>query len=125
MYVDAFGGFTVFQDKERLFPLKLQRRKERKPLASLLNAGERRATKEQMYNAIWWKSESENVKNVIAVNLTSIKNELGRAGIEKPAVCRGNRYFICRDEIECDFDLFEKAYDDYKQNNTIGQAKSF
>jgi LuxR family maltose regulon positive regulatory protein len=123
VYIDALGGLGVFRDKERLVPLKLQRRKERELLAFLLNTGERGATKEQMYNAIWWDSESENVKNVIAVNLTNIKSELGRAGIEKSVICRDNRYYICRDEIEYDIDLFENAYDDFKQNATPIQAK--
>jgi hypothetical protein len=123
VYVDVLGGFAVFRDKERLIPLKLRRKKERELLAFLLDIGERGATKEQIYNAIWWESESENVKNVISVNLANIKNELGRAGIEKSVICRDNRYLICKDEIECDFDLFEKVYEDYKQNNSKAQAK--
>ncbi len=123
VYIELLGGFSAFQDKEQLVPLKLRRKKERELLAFLLDAGERGATKEQIYNAIWWESESENVKNLIAVNLTNIKSELGRAGIEKSVVCRENRYFICRDEIERDIDLFEKAYENYKQNGTVAQAK--
>jgi hypothetical protein len=123
VYIDTLGGFAVFQDKERLIPIKLRRKKERELLAFLLDAGERGATKEQIYNAIWWESESENVKNLIAVNLTSIKNELGRAGLEKSIVCYESRYFICRDDIECDIDLLEKAYGDFKKNATAAQAK--
>jgi LuxR family maltose regulon positive regulatory protein len=123
VYIDALGGFAAFRDKERLIPLKLRRKKERELLAFLLSAGERGATKEQIYSAIWWESESENVKNLIAVNLTSIKNELGRAGLEKSIVCRKGRYFICREEIECDTDLLAKAYGDFRQNATPAQAK--
>ncbi len=123
VYIELLGGFSAFQDKERLVPLKLRRRKERELLAFLLGAGDRGATKEQIYNTIWWDSESENVKNLIAVNLTHIKSELGRAGIEQAIVCRDNRYFICRDEIEYDADLFEKAYADYKQSGTAAQVK--
>jgi len=123
VYIDVLGGFAVFRDKERLLPIKLRRKKERELLAFLLDKGERGATKEQIYNAIWWESESENVKNVIAVNLANIKNELGRAGIDKSVLCRENHYFICRDEIECDIDLFEKEYENYKHNNTMAQAK--
>ncbi|MFA7637582.1 MAG: hypothetical protein WCX81_07445, partial [Monoglobales bacterium] len=31
--------------------------------------------------------------------------------------------FLCRDEIECDSDLFERAYEEFKNHNTKEQAK--
>ncbi|MDD3169908.1 MAG: hypothetical protein PHC91_10675, partial [Eubacteriales bacterium] len=123
VYIDALGDFALFQDKERLIPLRLRRKKERELLAFLLDAGDRGATKEQICNAIWWESESENVKNLIAVNLTNIKTVLRQAGIERSVVCRETRYYMCRDEIEYDIDLFEKVYENYKQNSTVIQAQ--
>ncbi|HOJ11332.1 MAG TPA: hypothetical protein PK733_12170, partial [Clostridiales bacterium] len=72
------------------------------------------ATKEQIYNAIWWESESNNIKNLIAVNLRHIKNDLECAGIMESVIYRENRYFICRDEI---------AYEEFKLHNTKDQAK--
>lgn len=77
-------------------------------MALLLDAGDRGATKDQIYNAIWWESDSKNFKNLIAVNLGHLKNDLECAGISETIVFRENRYFIRRDEILCDRDLFEK-----------------
>jgi len=90
---------------------------------SYLDAGNRGATKEQIYNAIWRDSDSKNIKNLIAVNLKHLKDDLECAGIRESVICRENRYFICWDEIECDSDLFEKIYEQFKLNNTKEQAK--
>lgn len=45
------------------------------------------------------------------------------AGIENSVICRGNRYFICRDEIELDTDLFEKLYRAIKLSGSRELAK--
>jgi LuxR family maltose regulon positive regulatory protein len=76
-----------------------------------------------MHNAIWYESESNNIKNLIAVNLRHLKNDLNNAGIEKSIISRENRYFISRDEITCDTDLFEKAYEEFKLHNTKEKAQ--
>ncbi|MDD4414371.1 MAG: hypothetical protein PHR14_07485 [Oscillospiraceae bacterium] len=122
-YIETLGAFTVYQGRDRQKLIKFRTKKERELLAFLLDAGERGATKEQIYNAIWWDSESNNIKNLIAVNLRHIKNDLESAGIEKSVICLENRYFICRDEIECDFDIFETIYEEFKLHNTEAQAK--
>lgn len=123
IYVETLGAFTAYQDRERKNTIKFRSKKERELLAFLLDAGEKGATKEQIQTAIWWDSESRNIKNLIAVNLKHIKNDLKSAGITKSVVCRGNRYFICRDHIECDFDLFEKLYKEFKHHKTKAHAK--
>lgn len=41
----------------------------------------------------------------------------------KSLVCRENRYFICRDEFECDSERFEKAYEEFLLNHNKEQAK--
>ncbi len=122
-YIETLGAFTVYKDRDKQKLLKFRTKKERELLAFLLDAGDRGATKEQIYNAIWWDSESNNIKNLIAVNLRHIKNDLECAGIVKSVICRENRYFICRDEIECDFDIFERIYEEFKLHNTKAQAK--
>jgi two-component SAPR family response regulator len=60
---------------------------------------------------------------LIAVNLNHIKNDLKSAGITESVVYRGNRYFIHRDQIECDFELFEKAYKKFRLKKTKEYAK--
>jgi LuxR family maltose regulon positive regulatory protein len=124
VYVETLGAFTVYQGKDKQKLLKFRTKKERELLAFLLDAGDRGATKEQIYNAIWWDSQSSNIKNLIAVNLRHLKNDLGCAGITKSVVYRENRYFICRDEIECDFEIFERVYEEFKLNKTGAQAKA-
>ncbi|NLK51133.1 MAG: hypothetical protein GX295_01625 [Syntrophomonadaceae bacterium] len=122
-YIETLGAFTVYQDKDRQKPLKVRTKKARELLAFLLDTGEQGATKEQIYNAIWWESDSNNIKNLIAVNLAHIKKDLEYAGIGTSVISRENRYFICRDQIECDIDLFERAYEEFKLRNTEELAK--
>lgn len=120
----TLGAFTVYQDKDRKRLIKFRTKKERELFAFLLDAGDRGATKVQIYNAIWWDSESKNIKNLIAVNLRHLKNDMESIGVEKSVVCRENRYFICRNEIECDSDLFEKGYEEFRRHNTATRAKA-
>jgi len=42
---------------------------------------------------------------------------------KRSIVCHENRYFIPRDEIECDSDLFERTYEEFKLHNTREQAE--
>ncbi|PNT92017.1 hypothetical protein [Clostridium thermosuccinogenes] len=123
VYIETLGAFTVYKDKDRQKSLKIRTKKTRELLAFLLDAGEQGATKEQIYNAIWWESDSNNIKNLIAVNLTHLKKDLECAGIGTSVICRENRYFICRDQIECDIDLFEKVYEEFKLRNTEDLAR--
>ncbi len=123
-YIETLGAFTVYQDRDRKKLIKFRTKKGRELLAFLLDAGDQGATKEQIYNAIWRESESRNIKNLIAVNLSHMKNDLESVGIMESVIYRENRYFICRDEITCDIDLFESAYEDFKLHSTKEQAKN-
>jgi len=123
IYIETLGAFTVYNGIDRQKLLKFRTKKERELLAFLLDAGDQGATKEQIYNAIWWESESNNIKNLIAINIRCLKSDLECAGISESIICRKNRYSICRDEIECDYDLFEKTYEEFKLHNTKEQAK--
>ena len=122
-YIETLGAFTVYQDKDKQKLLKFRTKKERELLAFLLDAGDRGVTKEQIYYAIWQESESNNIKNLIAVNLRHLKNDFECAGIVESVVCRDNRYFICRDEIVCDIDLFEKISEEFRLYNNKEQAR--
>jgi tetratricopeptide (TPR) repeat protein len=106
-YIKTFGGLSVFPYNDRVNTLKMRTKKERELLAFLLDAGEQGVTKEQICEAIWPESESENIKRLIGVNLVQIKKNLADLGIENAIICNEKRYSICRDEIECDFELFE------------------
>ncbi len=123
VYIETLGGFAAYEGKNRQKHLKFRSKKERELLAFLLDAGERGATKEQIYNAIWQDSEANNIKNLIAVNLTHLRNDLKHAGIAEAVICRENRYFICRDEIAWDCDLYESSYQAFKLQNTKEQAR--
>lgn len=56
---------------------------ERELFAFLLDAGDQGATKEQISNAIWQESDSKNIKNLIAVNLRHLKNDLELPALRK------------------------------------------
>lgn len=122
-YIETLGCFAAYRNKEMQQPIKFRTKKERELLAFLLDAGDRGATKEQIYTAIWQESEANNIKNLIAVNLTHIRNDLKRIGIAESVICRENLYFICRDEIACDCDQYESAYEQFKLQNTKEQAQ--
>jgi LuxR family maltose regulon positive regulatory protein len=124
IYIETLGPFTVYKDKSKQSIVKFRTKKERELLAFLLNAGDQGATKEQIHNAIWWESESENIKNLISVNLRHIKHDLKNAGIEDAVISRDNRYFIRRDEIELDTDVFDELYRDFRLSPDKEKAKS-
>lgn len=123
VYIETLGAFMVYRHNDRRETVKFRTKKERELLAFLLDAGDQGATKEQIYNAIWWDSDSKNINNLIAVNLAHLKNDLEVAGVDGSVICRENRYFISRDKIGCDIDLYEKAYEEFKLHNTKEQAK--
>lgn len=112
IYIKAFGGFTVFPYADRGKAIKLRTKKERELLAFLLNSGETGVTKEEITEAIWAESESENVKKLIGVNLSQLKKDLSQLGVENSVLYQEKRYRINRQEIECDFELFEAAASD-------------
>jgi DNA-binding SARP family transcriptional activator len=123
LYIETLGAFTGYHDKKRQKPLKFRTKKERELFAFLLDAGDQGATKEQIHNAVWWDSESNNIKNLIAVNLGHLKNDLGGAGIKEAVVCRENRYFVLRNEMECDTELFEAAAQKFQAQNSREAAQ--
>ncbi|MDP4152845.1 MAG: winged helix-turn-helix domain-containing protein [Bacillota bacterium] len=111
-YIKTFGGFSVLSYNHRDRTLKMRTKKERELLAYLLEAGDQGVSKEEIYEAVWPETESDNVKKLIGVNLAQIKKDLTGLGIENAVICHDKRYSICRDEIECDFEIFEnKAAD--------------
>ena len=107
VYVRTFGGLTVFPYANREKAIKLRTKKERELLAFLLSAGETGVTKEEITEAIWAESESEDIKKLIGVNLAQLKKDLSQLGVENSVLYQEKRYSINREEIECDFELFE------------------
>ncbi len=108
-YVKTFGSFAIFPFHDRNSAVKMRTKKERELFAFLLDAGEQGATKEQIYDAIWSESKSNNVKGLIGVNLAQLKKDLAPLGIKQLILCREKRYSVCRDEFVCDFELFKRA----------------
>lgn len=114
VYISTFGGLHVYSYADRQRPLKMRSKKERELLAFLLDAGDRGATKEQIYNAIWAETESDNVKKLIGVNLAHIKRDLAALDVKDVITNHQNHYRINRDEVECDFELFERAAERFR-----------
>jgi hypothetical protein len=109
VYIKALGGFSIYSDNSSQKPVKMRTKKERELLAFLLNVGTEGATKEQICEALWSESDSDNVKRLIGVNLAQIKKDLAAFGIENPIINTEKHYSICRNEIEYDVDLLEAA----------------
>lgn len=123
VYITTLGGFSILPYKDRQDSLKMRTKKERELLAFLLDAGSEGVTKEQIYEAIWWESESKDIKKLIGVNLAQIKKDLAGLGVENPIINHEKHYSICRDQIAVDIDLFEEAAEDFKLqgNNEAAQ----
>lgn len=123
-YIATLGGFSVFPYQDRGKPLKTHSKKERELLAFLLDAGDRGATKEQIYEALWYDSDSDDVKKLIGVNLSYIKKDLSALGLEDTVVNIEKHYSIRRDEIAMDTDLLEEAAWDFEQNGSRKAAQT-
>jgi hypothetical protein len=115
LYITTLGGFSVLPYGNRREPVKMRTKKERELLALLLDAGKEGITKEQIYEALWQDSTSDNFKKLIGVNLAQIKKDLAVAGILNPIINCERHYSICRDEIVADSDLFEAAAEEFKR----------
>lgn len=122
--IQSLGQFSVFPYKNRQEPIKMRTKKERELLAFLLDASEEGVTKEQIFEAIWYESESNDVKKLIGVNLSQIKKDLAKLGIENPITNSSNYYSICRDEIEYDVDLLEAAIVEFENTNSTESANN-
>lgn len=112
-YIKTFGGFFVYSYDDRTTPLKISRKKERELLAFLLDAGETGVTNDQICDAVWPESESKDVKRMVRVHLAQIKKHLALLGIKNCIIYNAKMYSICRDEIECDFELFENTAESF------------
>ncbi|MTI85084.1 MAG: hypothetical protein FH756_14610 [Firmicutes bacterium] len=102
VYIKTLGGFAVFPYDNRQEPLKMRAKKERELLAFLLDAGRAGATKEQIYEALWYESTSNDIKKLIGVNLAHIKKDLAKLDIKNPIINSEKRYSICMEEIASD-----------------------
>ena len=118
IYIETLGGFAVFPYNDRTKQYKMKSKKERELFAFLLSTGSHGATKEQIYNAIWFDSNCEDVKGVIAVNLTNLKNDFSNLGTENIIIKREKHYSIYMDEIEMDIDIVDDLYLRYKQTQS-------
>ena len=121
-YIKMLGDFSVFAYDDRRAVLKLRTRKERELLAFLLDAGAEGVTKEQIYNALWYESESNDIKKLIGVNLAQIKKDLAALGIADPIRNQEKRYSIRMDEIATDAALFEEAVSDFRRQKSAASA---
>jgi len=122
-YIKTFGGFAVLALREMQRPLKMRTKRERELLAFLLSAGAQGVTKEEICDAVWPDTESNNIKKLIGVNLTYINKNLAELGIESAVVCQNRRYIVSRAEIECDFELFEKAAESFKSTGNLSDGQ--
>ena len=57
------------------------------------------------------------------MNQRHLKNDLENSGIVESVIYHDNRYFVIREEIECDSDLFERTYEEFKNQSTRELAK--
>lgn len=123
VYIKMLGDFSVFAYDDRQTALKLRTRKERELLAFLLDAGAEGVTKEQIYKALWYESESNDIKKLIGVNLAQIKKDFAVLGIADPIRNCGKRYSIRMDEIATDAALFEEAVSDFRRQKSAASAE--
>lgn len=121
-YIKMLGDFSVFAYDDRQAPLKLRTRKERELLAFLLDAGPEGVTKDQIYKALWYESESNDIKKLIGVNLVQLKKDLAALGIADPIRNREKRYSIRMDELVTDLALFEEAVSDFRRQRSAASA---
>lgn len=123
IYIKTFGSFSVTPYTEKHNPLKMRTKKERELLAYILNAGNEGVTKDQIYNALWSKSNSKDIKKLIGVNLAHIKKDLAILGVDNPIVNHNKYYSVCRGEIISDITLFEEAAKEFTLDANTSSAQ--
>ena len=123
LFIRTMGGFSVYLDRKCQSPVKMRTKKERELFAFLLDAGAEGATKEQIYDALWSESESDNVKKLIGVNLSQIKKAVAPHGIDDLIINNYKHYSINSDVVECDIDLYEAAIAEFNSSSTKAAQK--
>jgi hypothetical protein len=121
--VETLGGFAVYALVGGRAPIKLRTKKERELLAFLLDTGERGATKEQIAEALWHETESEDMKRLIGVNLAQLKRDFADAGVENAVICSGKHYRVSRDELRADIDELDEAARDLRRTGGMQAAR--
>ncbi len=114
--VQTLGGLVITPTKERTEPIKMRTKKQRELFAFLLNSKSTGVTKEQISQALWPESKSDNIKKLIGVNLAYIKKDLESWGIKNPIINNNKHYSICMDEIEYDVEQLDQAIADFNRN---------
>ena len=122
-YIHTFGGFSVSPYGNQQNKIKMRTKKERELMAFLINAGSQGATKEHIIEALWFDSDSKDVKKLVGVYLAQIKKDLSELGIANPVIFSGKHYRICRDEFELDIDEFENALSNFTQSKDLEKAQ--
>jgi tetratricopeptide (TPR) repeat protein len=120
--VQTLGGFSIYSVADGSQPVKMRTRKERELFAYLLHAGERGATKEQIGQALWYDSETEDVKRLIGVNLAQLKRDLSLFGINEMIQNVNKHYRVARDGIRVDVDEFEEAARAFRETGSCDAA---
>lgn len=114
IFITTFGSFSIYHYNDKEKPIKMRTKKGRELLAFLLETGKSGATKEQIYQALWFESDSADVKKLIGVYLAQLKKDLSCFDGPRLILRNGNRYSILRNEIEVDADLYEKAAQEFR-----------
>lgn len=123
IHITTLGGFSIFLYKDRHKPFKMRTKKERELLAFIINGGEKGVTKEQIYEALLYESESADIKKLIGVNLSHIKKDLADLGLDNHIINHEKHYSICMDEIILDIDLLEEAFKEFKLEKSSKSAQ--
>lgn len=121
--VETLGGFAVYALADGRAPIKLRTKKERELLAFLLDVGERGATKEQIAEALFNETVSEDVKRLIGVNLAQLKRDFADAGIENVVICSDKHYHVSRNKLHADIDELHEAAHAFRRTGSIQAAR--
>lgn len=122
VYINTLGNFYVAPAHDKDTPVRIRTMKARELLAYLLEHP-KGVTRAQITTDLWADSDAD-VPNLFHTRRGEIRQSFEALGASNPILYENERYYLNREEISCDHDLFWQAVEEFRQSDTPENAET-
>ncbi len=122
VYIHTLGNFYIASVQEREVPLKIRTKKARELLAYLLEHP-KGVTREQIHTDLWEESEAD-VVSMFHTRRGEIRRAFESLKAKNPVMHENGLYFLSKEEIVCDRDLYRQAANEFRKRPTPKNAQN-
>lgn len=121
VYINTLGSFYIAPAHDRRSRVKIRTQKSRELLAYLLEHREG-VGRERIFADLWEESEGD-ITGIFHTRRGEIRRAFESLGAKNPIVHEKGIYRLEMEEIICDYDLFWRAADEFRENPTPENAQ--